>query len=696
MNNTLSSKPIVTKPRMAALICIVLFLAALIPMWFDAASHLHPDMRLVYERKAYHEHHLTGSGQYLTSVWEGSGQFVEYASVRIRFDVSEMPADARIRCYLMTYEDTLFDHLIPLSSVQEDGILQIPVQKALDAGVSYQFVLMSDTDAELLVTCTRDSGSPAVILHTPLNDTTQMLRLFRVFSLITCLLYFALTASIILFFTSTKKALILLGISALLLTCALIFLTDFLADAPQALAGSFFMMLIMILYVILHLFFPDKRLQIMYTLLIAVGIFYLFFIPRGVVPDERTHFYRSFDISCGNLFPAKNADTGEGGNILPVALHAFENKHSVINWEQTEEISFSSMSFYSSVCYLPQAIGIRIARLFTPYVHIIFMAGRAGACLFALILALLSLKLIPVGRELLFAVFMLPTTQLEMASLSADAITNALIFFYLSYVLHLVFRDTQEPLKKREMIILLISGVAISLCKLIYVVVTALLLLIPVRNKKGRLMHITLIIIPVVCCIISNLAHSAYVMTYIKGADAGAQVLFALSHPLQMLITVLRTVTELGGDWFDTMTIYRVTTDWVRTTPAAGLISLSIIIYLLFHTTCRQKENLRKISLVSGIVTVVGFLLVLASIYAIWIPVGGGLIVMIYGRYFIPLLPILFVSIITGRTATGTTIVSGEQSVKDAVYLTDVLQLFTCFITFSEVYRLYVMGTFPV
>ena len=56
------------------------------------------------------------------------------------------------------------------------------------------------------------------------------------------------------------------------------------------------------------------------TIIFSLGIFYLLSSPVGSIPDEQTHFYRAFEISCGNMVSQHLGESGAGGNVYPVEV----------------------------------------------------------------------------------------------------------------------------------------------------------------------------------------------------------------------------------------------------------------------------------------------------------------------------------------------------------------------------------------
>ena len=111
------------------------------------------------------------------------------------------------------------------------------------------------------------------------------------------------------------------------------------------------------------------------------GLLFLLVTPPFQVPDEPAHFYRAYQVSRGGLVP-QQLGTQVGGN-LPRSLSKLEGRFKYLQFHSERRVtaaqvldarriplgpndevftSFPNAALYSPVNYLPQAIGIAIAR----------------------------------------------------------------------------------------------------------------------------------------------------------------------------------------------------------------------------------------------------------------------------------------------------------------------------------------------
>ena len=156
-----------------------------------------------------------------------------------------------------------------------------------------------------------------------------------------------------------------------------------------------------------------------------------------MIPDETAHFWRAFEISIGGFVSEPIGNSF--GAVLPRAVINCHDRTAVIDWKDMVEHAFPESSLYSPVSYLPQSVGILLARCFTGRVCILYYAGRLFNFITAFILSLLALKKIPFGRKILFVILCMPMTLQEMISLAPDAFVNSMSFAVIAFVLHCAY-----------------------------------------------------------------------------------------------------------------------------------------------------------------------------------------------------------------------------------------------------------------
>ena len=242
--------------------------------------------------------------------------------------------------------------------------------------------------------------------------------------------------------------------------------------------------------------------RIFWILSLSFGIVLFILIPPFQAPDEEVHFLRAYTISEGAFFahayliPEIVIQVFDTLDYLPhhtdkkVSLKLYEQLWrqplDLQNWVQ---IDFSSTSVYSPLVYLPQALGIFLARTFFLPPIALYYAARLLNFLAWLGLSYFAIRLIPSFKAVLLLVLFMPMSFFQAISNSADVVTNGVAFLLVAYIFWLT-SDYVEEIKGKNIIGLLILFVLISLVKVPYLLLTALIFIIPFKKFKSRGLYI--------------------------------------------------------------------------------------------------------------------------------------------------------------------------------------------------------------
>ena len=279
-----------------------------------------------------------------------------------------------------------------------------------------------------------------------------------------------------------------------------------------------------------------------------ICIFFLITMPTFKGHDEYFHWLKAYEVSIGNLStPIKD---GVQGSYMPDAV-------AIINTEDWTTMTYKDLSdnlsvkldenkqsvlspetaaVYSFVQYLPQAIGIFIARHITSIAVLVAYAGRLVNMLCSILLIYLAIKIIPFGKKLLLIPAMIPIAIEGFSSLSPDALTISISFLYIAYILYLAF-GKKETIGIAQKIILLIMSVIIALCKIVYIPLVGLILIIPkekFKNKSNINKIVTFIIIAGIALIVNLiwLAMSSKYLAHFRAGNPIIQLFLLLKNPI--------------------------------------------------------------------------------------------------------------------------------------------------------------------
>ena len=269
--------------------------------------------------------------------------------------------------------------------------------------------------------------------------------------------------------------------------------------------------------------------------------------------------------------------------------------------------------------------------------------GRIFNAAVALVLIYFSIKIIPFGKKIIALTALLPIAIEGLTSLSPDAITISSSLFLISYVLSICFNKTKEKIEKKDFIILLITSIVVSLCKIVYLPLIFLVLLIPkekFENTKQRLIF-TLVIMGL--GIVVNLVWLGISSTYLSIYDSSSgQVLSVLSNPFNYILMVMYTLMQNFGAY--TLGMVGIELGWCEIVKVLPFVAYAFVALLVIATLSTNNKKLvitKKYYIIFAIVSLIIIGLILTSLYVQWTQPGSNIIVGVQGRYFLPILPVM-------------------------------------------------------
>jgi len=414
------------------------------------------------------------------------------------------------------------------------------------------------------------------------------------------------------------------------------------------------------------------------------GLLFLFLTPPLQVPDEPAHFLRAWRISEGNFF-ADREDNRVGGWV-PLSLEKFSHPywlaifpgtpvtvdtliHSskiVINPQVKKFKDFNNTALYSPVCYAPQALGIFICRLFGGNPFYCFYAGRLLALLTWFFCVYAAIKWMPFQKWLMVFLALLPMSLYENMSLSADVMTNAVSFLFISMVLRYAADDL--PVSGRRFTSLVAISLLLVSMKSIYGSLLLLLFTISPRKYGGLKMFLSktvaVILLSGIVMFVWTILLAPALITYeqynpvfrddlsiVPGADAGKQMAYIIHHGFYFFKVFFYSVVSAFPMYSRG---FVGVFGWLSVPLPDSIIAITWII--LFIAAFADSSLVAFPSLKTRLILFTTFLLlvllVFLSQHLIWDPVGGDIISNIQGRYLIPCIPLFFVALGTCKVRT--------------------------------------------
>lgn len=400
---------------------------------------------------------------------------------------------------------------------------------------------------------------------------------------------------------------------------------------------------------------PEK---VFLVLALIFGLLFVAITPPFQNPDEPNHLYRAYQISDFKILGVR-IDNSAGGYI-PKQIVEMNNEitsKNITKWLKTKSdltspifVDFRNIVIYPPVAYIPQTTGIIAARILKLSPLWIIYLGRALNLAAFITIVYFAIKIIPIYKWGLILLALMPMTITQASSLSADSMAFALSFFLIAYILNLAL--TKEEIKTRQ--ILYIAGISflMGLCKLAYVFIPFLFVLIPADKFSSKKKYFNSYFFVILSTFIGIFGWSLLIKhLYVPMFDyvnPQLQLQTIFSHPQYFIKGFLNSfvgfpflhsfVGNLG--WFDN-----------------PLPRWFVEIYLAVLLMCAIFENDTKISVdfvqkaTTSAIIFLSFLAIEFIIYLHWNKLGATKIVDLQGRYFIPFAPMFFIPFYNHKTS---------------------------------------------
>lgn len=318
---------------------------------------------------------------------------------------------------------------------------------------------------------------------------------------------------------------------------------------------------------------------------LPIGIAMAFLTPPIQVPDEAQHFRRAYQISTGQL--ASERRGLECGGLMPEGIEKLAATFKpmvgvpavkVPDWstmwaagslpleaQTTRYTAFNFVTPYPPTAYLPGAFGIAVARFVTDQVNVLLLTGRLMNLLAGCVLIALAIRVTPVLKVFFMLAALSPMSLFQLASVSADVLTNALALLFLALVFAAAFtRDdsdsargdasAQKPnghmLDRATLARIVLCGGAMCLMKQGYYPLLLAWWLIPVQRfgswRRAMLGFIALGITAAVALGSWGLVMRQIYVPTGPWADPAGQVKYLMDHPSMLLTVLWRSAVDRG------------------------------------------------------------------------------------------------------------------------------------------------------
>jgi len=391
---------------------------------------------------------------------------------------------------------------------------------------------------------------------------------------------------------------------------------------------------------------------------IIFGFSFLIVTPPYQAPDENYHFFQALTVS---EFYSNSQD---GIEYIPEFFIKIDSSFSKIPFKVENKIYASDIisllkqgkdtsnirvpfkcpaSHYSFMLYIPQVIGLWTGQLFSAPPIIVFYMGRMFAMLSWILLIYFAIKIIQLPKWLFILIVLTPISLFQGVSFSADSVLNSVSFLLIAIILRHSFDNQKTELNLKDIIIIILLSVIVTMSKPPYLILLFAYFLIPYKklNSKSKYYLYFLIIISINLILIyiwnvfvktpisSDLSDKKDHISFILNNPVGYMRIFAYTLYLGFPKLAYQFVGKLG--WLD-----------VELPDVIVVLYLIIIIFIAFYDKSGAKININLKQKFLILSIFIADIIVIFTIFYFLTPKESNIINGIQSRYFIPFHPLLF------------------------------------------------------
>ena len=422
-----------------------------------------------------------------------------------------------------------------------------------------------------------------------------------------------------------------------------------------------FAVAVLALYTVLFRSFEWHRLFTVLTL--SFGLLFLFTVTPLSVPDEVTHYQAIYGLSCkwlGRDAVSSYLDFSGFANHSNVSTGYLRILHELGGRAADGTASAGAGNMLSDmwtltyfVEYVPQLIGMSLALVLGRNMTTAFILGRFFNLAFYCLCVYLAVKRTPKFKLLFGLCALMPMALQQAASLSYDAFIDSLSILLASSLMYSVF--SEDAFSVKELMYILIPAVLLAPAKGIYSLFVLLFLFVPkkrfdsFRIRKSGVFFIILGSCAALFALVSvpsivNIMHSVrpgfeftgdecYKLSYFFTAPFDALKIFADSFDLYISDWIASAI----GKSLSTSTLS--IPSWIVPVYISCLV-LSVQNRFDEHTVMPKGFRVCLIGISAFIIF--AFMM---TMFLAWIRNTDKIILGVQGRYFIPIIPLLGLSL---------------------------------------------------
>ncbi|MBF4474381.1 DUF2142 domain-containing protein [Methanobacterium formicicum] len=403
------------------------------------------------------------------------------------------------------------------------------------------------------------------------------------------------------------------------------------------------------------------------------GLLFLLITPPFQAPDEDNHIYKAFSLSEGKIFPEKNGN--ENGIYVPQSLVStiavfspyelggknFNPKNqdfkkidyflsTPLNRDNRIFLKFANT--YPPLPYLAMASVMNIAALFnTPPLVLMYLDRIVNLCLW-LFLTYLAIKITPIHKWVFLMLALMPMTLFISASISPDSLTIGLTFLIIAVFLNLSFDPDKKKIDNRDLGIVFLLTILVTLVKPLYFFSVLLFGMIPVTKFENRKQKWLMFILLIISMILTYCLWQHLMTGYVQTSASTSETLTRILNPANYLIILFDTI-KLDGCYLLGTFVGILGWQDIQLPPIIVYLYISLLILVSLADKGQIIINLKqKLTILTPLIL---FLISLTIYFYITFhnSAYNDTIRGLTGRYFIPVAPLFFLLFYNNKNKIG-------------------------------------------
>jgi uncharacterized membrane protein len=386
-----------------------------------------------------------------------------------------------------------------------------------------------------------------------------------------------------------------------------------------------------------------------FAIALVFGVLFAVVSPPYATPDEPAHWGRAVAVAQGHLIErSPGAQVPDFHSIYDGLNAAVVREGGSLTPRRTLDVASRPLSCglspqglhgasgYPPLPYILPAVVWSAACAVGGSFGAFLYAARIGNLILATLITVWAIRIIPFGKWLLFTLALLPMTLFQSASLSADSLTNAVVFLWLAYLAQLLTGG--DKVSPRTQFFGVVVALSLVLCKPGYP-----LLLLPAalvgrarfRTTSEWLRFISMVVgAPIVLALVWTQAVSGLVPTR-PGVDVAVNLAHLQTDPLDFVIALKRTLHQhVGTYWLGLVGVLGLM-DVYLPRPAYVITTTLVAVSISLNHATRLPSGLVRATLL--LVAGGSGALLAAALYVTYSVPESGDLEGLQGRYLLPL-----------------------------------------------------------